>query len=229
MLPRMPTILLVRHGQASFGASDYDELSAAGREQATVAARHLASLGLDIPRIVTGALRRQRDTAAAAGELLSIEPIVDPRWDEYAMDEILATYSRTNARASVNGPGQATSSADFQHLLDQALAAWIAAGEDGDTRCEAWPAFARRIQNGLSELAAQLPPGATGLVFTSGGVIGALCAALLDLTPATMLSFNRVAVNTGITKLVSGRRGITLVSFNEHGHLPQSGQPITYR
>jgi hypothetical protein len=29
--------------------------------------------------------------------------------------------------------------------------------------------------------------------------------------------------------VISGRRGITLVSFNEHSHLEQAGQAITYR
>jgi hypothetical protein len=60
-------------------------------------------------------------------------------------------------------------------------------------------------------------------------VIAALCVLLLDLPSSAMLTLNRVAVNTGVTKLISGRRGITLVSFNEHSHLEQSGQPITYR
>ena len=60
-------------------------------------------------------------------------------------------------------------------------------------------------------------------------MIATLCAGLLELPAASMLSFNRVVVNTGITKLICGRRGITLVTFNEHGHLELAGQPITYR
>ncbi len=35
----------------------------------------------------------------------------------------------------------------------------------------------------------------------------------------SFIAFNRAAVNTGLTKLIHGRRGSTLVSFNEHGHL----------
>ena len=38
----MPTVLLVRHGQASFGAADYDVLSDLGRRQAQAAGRELA-------------------------------------------------------------------------------------------------------------------------------------------------------------------------------------------
>ena len=44
--------------------------------------------------------------------------------------------------------------------------------------------------------------------------------------PDGFLPVNRVAVNAGITKVVVGAQGTTLVSFNEHGHLEQ-GRPIT--
>jgi len=228
MLRQMPTILLVRHGQASFGASNYDELSPAGVEQAGIVAEHLGQRGLQVADIVSGQLRRQLDTAAPAAERFGRKLELDTRWDEYAMDQIVATHSRDAARASVSEPGQEASARHYQLVLEQALGAWIVAG-DGETGCETWPAFMRRTQGALDQAAAGLGPGDTGLVFTSGGVIAALCVALLDLPSAAMVTLNRVAVNTGITKLISGRRGITLVSFNEHSHLEQAGQPITYR
>ena len=224
----MPTILLVRHGQASFGASDYDQLSPAGNAQAVIVAEHLGQRGLQVPRIISGQLHRQRDTAAPSAERFAREVEIDPRWDEYAMDQIVATHSRDTARASVREPGQETSARHYQLVLEQALAAWIAASDE-ETECESWPAFAQRTQAALDQAASSLGPGDTGLVFTSGGVIAALGVLLLDLPSSAMLTLNRVAVNTGVTKLISGRRGITLVSFNEHSHLEQSGQAITYR
>ncbi|WP_344211689.1 hypothetical protein [Kribbella sancticallisti] len=42
------------------------------------------------------------------------------------------------------------------------------------------------------------------------------------------LRLNPVTVNTAITKLVSGRSGLTLISFNEHGHLDGS-ELLSYR
>ena len=39
-----------------------------------------------------------------------------------------------------------------------------------------------------------------------------------------------MCVNTGVTKLVTGRRGVTMVSFNEHGHLEgRDPELLTYR
>ena len=81
------------------------------------------------------------------------------------------------------------------------------------------------------DLAGRLESGSTALVCTSGGPLAAACVQLLDLPPAAFVRFNRVTVNTGITKVVTGRGGTTLVSFNEHAHLEQdpSRSLVTYR
>jgi broad specificity phosphatase PhoE len=55
-------------------------------------------------------------------------------------------------------------------------------------------------------------------VFTSGGVVSAICASILGLTPEAFLSVNRTMVNASLTKIVHGRSGTSLVSLNEHGH-----------
>src|SRR4051812_30533219 len=62
----MPIVLLVRHGQASFGGDDYDRLSDLGREQSQATGRWLRHRELRRPVVVHGSLRRQRDTAALA-------------------------------------------------------------------------------------------------------------------------------------------------------------------
>ena len=62
----MSTLYLVRHGQASFGTDNYDQLSATGREQVQVLGNYFASLGERIDTIYSGALMRQRETAAVA-------------------------------------------------------------------------------------------------------------------------------------------------------------------
>ena len=51
---------------------------------------------------------------------------------------------------------------------------------------------------------------------------------MLGLPGAALVAFNHVAVNGAVTKLVGGRRGISLISFNEHLHLQRAGL-ITYR
>ena len=221
----MPTILLVRHGQASFGGADYDELSERGRRQATAVDHELAGRRLHVARLVSGSLRRQRDTAAPAAQALGAELTVDPRLNEYDMDEILAHHSTTDVRTA----GSTVSSAEFQDLLEDALARWIGAG--GDTpAAESWPAFADRTRSALAELAAGLPSGATAVAFTSGGAIAAMCGLVTGLGAPALIPLNRVMVNGSITKLVHGRRGTSLLTFNEHTFLELAEPPlVTYR
>ena len=64
----MGLVLLVRHGQASFGADDYDVLSETGVEQSRVLGRFLAAAGISPGAVVHGAMKRQRDTATAMVE-----------------------------------------------------------------------------------------------------------------------------------------------------------------
>ena len=227
----MPAILLVRHGQASFGASEYDVLSGDGVVQAAALADELGQRQLIVDRVVSGALARQRDTAAPVAEAYGVGIAQDPRWDEYDMDDILRSHSDTPVRVN-RAPGERrpqVSSHEFQNILEAAILDWICAGDDGPAR-ETWPVFRARVTAALSDLASSGTSGTTPIVVTSGGVVAAVCVELLSLPGESFVAFNRVAVNTGLTKLIHGRRGSTLVSFNEHGHLERGERSlVTYR
>ena len=62
----MARLLLVRHGQASYGEVDYDRLSTRGKEQARAIGTHLSRSTIDA--LYSGPLRRQTETAAFARE-----------------------------------------------------------------------------------------------------------------------------------------------------------------
>lgn len=223
----MPSVLLVRHGQASFGAEDYDVLSSAGRRQAEVLATALRRRGIVPARLVSGTMRRQRETAAAFAEQGEVE--LDGRWDEYDANEVLSHHAETGLR--LDGPGgidggEVTTKA-FQAMLEPALSGWIESGHESPS-ASSWPAFAAAGSGALEQLSAELGRGETALVFTSGGVIAALCAALLD-SPGAFIPINRVLVNAGVTKLAIGS-ATNLISFNEHGHLEDADRAlVTYR
>jgi len=215
----MPVVHLIRHGQASFGAAEYDELSDLGREQSRTVGLALAEREVRIDRAVSGALRRQRDTAElclkAAG--LDCGFAVDDRFDE---------YDHLGLAEHLAGTSVPTSSREFQAVLDAALGQWIS-GELAPAGMPSWPEFGDRVWAGLEEVLSGLGRGESGAVFTSGGAITTICARLLGLGPAGCVAMHRVVVNAGITKIVSGRGGIALISFNEHAHLPQA--QLTYR
>lgn len=226
----VPTVLLVRHAQASFGGGDYDVLSPAGLEQAEELAAEIARRGLRIDRIVSGALARQRDTVAPLAALTGAPMSIDPRWDEYDADDILTEYSDSAVRlASRSSDASHVTTQEFQVVLEEALLSWITSTERAQPT-ELWPAFYGRSNSALDDLAGELDRGQTALVCTSGGVLAAICLRLLGAPDETFVRFNRVTVNAGITKVIHGGRGTTLVSFNEHGHLEKPGASlVTYR
>ena len=106
------------------------------------------------------------------------------------------------------------------------------AGTDGapptsETIGESFADFTARTESALRAVAAAQLRGTTTVVATSGGVIGWIAATLLGAGVEQWIRLNRVCVNMGVTMLVTGRQGISLVSFNDHSHL--SPQEISYR
>ncbi|NBT74061.1 MAG: histidine phosphatase family protein, partial [Betaproteobacteria bacterium] len=58
----MGTLYLVRHGQASFGAQNYDQLSERGRQQSVQLGNYWRQRGLTFDAILTGTLQRHLQT-----------------------------------------------------------------------------------------------------------------------------------------------------------------------
>jgi broad specificity phosphatase PhoE len=207
----MPVIHLVRHGQASVDAADYDILSPLGELQAKAAGRALAQRGLRHPLVLSGTLNRQRDTAKALAEAADLSFVGDPdsRWNEYDHLRLLTRYSTPATVESV------------QDRVDHALTAWIDDPDGG------WAAFQADAVQALHELPQRLGPGRDAVVVTSGGIIATVCGALLGLPPPGIVALNRVTVNAGLTTFVCGGRGISLLTFNDHAHLDRA--LLTYR
>lgn len=210
----MAVIYLVRHGQASFGAADYDVLSELGHRQSAALGAELRRRGVRPTVARSGALRRQKSTAhdaLAAANIsanisvdISVDLRVDERWDEYDHLDVLRHH----------GEGAALTA---QSVLDGALARWVEAGENSPC-AETWPKFTSRVTAAITELTTSLGRGESAVVFTSGGVIAMAVADLIGGGVDGFLALNRVTVNAAITKIVCGRGGTSLISFNDHAH-----------
>ena len=225
----MPTVLLVRHGQASFGTEDYDVLSEAGHRQAEIVAASLAERGYKPDRLICGTLRRQRDTAAAFTALGAPELEIEPRWDEYDSEDILRHHSDTSVRLDRDGDAEPITNRTFQGILEAAQAQWVDHAERSPT-AQPWPAFSAAAAGAFRDLAAQLTSGQTAVVVTSGGVIGALLCSLWNAPSTLFPALNRVTVNTSVTKLAVGSTGTNVISFNDHSHLESVDRAlVTYR
>ncbi len=207
-------ILLVRHGQASWGAADYDVLSPQGEKQAEAVGRSLAELTPDV--VVHGSMQRQRRTAeiAATAAGWGAVPRLDERWNEMDHVAVLAAQPQ-----DFDGEPDRQ---QFQAWFEAATTRWTSGDHDGEY-AESFPVFRERVAAGLADLAGAR----TAVVVTSGGPISAVVTDLLHGDLATYGRLAPVVINASVSTVVAGRRGLTLVSFNEHRHLP--GDLLTYR
>lgn len=235
----MSILLLVRHGQASFGRQDYDALSDLGHEQARILGRALAARGVLPDVIVRGDMRRHRETAEGILAGLAAEghgsgPIavdVDGGWDEFDFQHVMERHRAPDGSAvtlpahDAGTPG-AEARARFQAIFEEATARWIGGTADEDYH-ESFPAFDARV-DAAARSAAQRPE-RTVLVVTSGGPIGLVASRLLTGDASLWPALNRVAVNTAMTKVLRGRTSLTLSTYNEHGHLEHDRALVTYR
>ena len=212
----MGVVLLVRHGQASWGAADYDVLSSLGEEQAGLVGSALATAGITPSVVLHGAMVRQRRTAelalAAAGWDCPV--VIDGDWDEMDHLELLSLLPASEAGH------------DPDRRFTAAVERWVTGDHEGDYQ-ESFAAFAARVETALEAVADRVRDSGLAVVFTSGGPIAWSSSRLVEGGAATYRQLARVVVNASVTKVVASERGTTLVSFNDHSHL--LGDRITQR
>jgi broad specificity phosphatase PhoE len=119
----MPTLTLVRHGQASFGAADYDNLSPLGQQQSQRLGEYFKGKGRRFDAVYCGTLRRhaQTFTGIAHGMGLEAQPLLRPGLNEYDSDAVVAAiHSEPLSRERTPE--------NYRHhfrLLRVGLAAWM--------------------------------------------------------------------------------------------------------
>lgn len=225
----MKTIYLVRHGQASWQGDDYDLLTELGEQQAGIVGAALAKRGVDPDLVVSGELRRHRQTAdaavAAAG--WGATQATDLRWAEFDYVDIIRAFDpRFTTHAdlrTVAGEGTAGNQ-EFAALFQGSLRGWIA---DDGTFIERFDQFCSRVVSACDHVIGELDDDQTAVVFTSGGPIGAVANHALGGVPDQWLKLI-VSVNAAVSQLiVLPDDTVMLTSLNEHAHLDEAGV-VTY-
>lgn len=230
----MSRIILVRHGQASWGKKDYDQLSDLGHEQATVVGHELQGRRSVVPtRLFTGTLRRQRDTASAiiAGAGWSLEPETISGWNEYDHAAILTAYKPAYRSMTVMKADLARTLRPrkaFDEMYAVATERW-AAGRHDDDYGEPFTEFGARVLAGLDSVVDQVGRGETAVVVSSAGAISWVAASLLGGEGATWTQLQRVIANASLTTLSVGATGPVLRTFNDTSHLELTPDLLTTR
>ena len=234
----MTSIYLIRHGQASFGKENYDELSELGQKQAT----HLgSSLARRLPlfdSVYMGSMKRHKQTAIGCLEQFessaeirdSIE--IDSGWNEYDHAEILRVLRpefETAASMMAFVKQQDDPKAFFELSFNQAIEKWMS-GEHDQEYTETWSDFRGRVHSALDRVIEMSTGKKSIAVFTSGGPISLLSQSLLGVDERKLMHMNWTLMNCGVTKVIRTRTRSFLSSLNEHTHFEgaENKHLITY-
>jgi broad specificity phosphatase PhoE len=208
----MAELWLIRHGQASFGAADYDRLSDLGHTQARALGRALAGQGLRPDRLVIGSMRRHRETLEGVCEGLGT--VSDTAEIHAGLDEFDFT-GLLNARFPGGGPdGMHSDRKTHFRTLRDTVAEWRADAIADPP--ETWGAFTARIEAARREMTNR---DATVVAVSSGGPIGQMVAAALNAPPEAQIQLQLQTKNCSVTRFVFTPRAFYLHSFNECPHV----------
>ncbi|WP_298445180.1 histidine phosphatase family protein [uncultured Ferrimonas sp.] len=229
----MSVIALIRHGQASFGAENYDCLSPIGRQQAELLGLDLRDRGLAPVRVFAGTMARQQDTAklalAAAGLPLEVE--TDSGWNEFDHEQVLQVHCPEFADRAAFKALLAQQDNPKRFMLDtsyQAFQRWQSGQYDGDYT-ESWSAFCARVSAALSRAQHIANDKQKLWVVSSGGAISAVAQQLLGVDNDRALQLNWHLVNAGVSKILASKDGLRLSSLNDHALFDKDNQLVTYR
>jgi len=217
------TIVLVRHGQASFGTANYDRLSPLGERQAAVLGEHWQRSGFRADRALSGSLQRQRHTAdQALRPLGSAAPgmAVEPAFNEFNHTQLVQAYLplviADDPSLQAVGGAMLKDPALFRPLFGRIVSAWAEGRRVAGPVDESWEGFCARCVAGVKQAA----EGAERVViFTSGGVITAVLQAALGIDNATALRLNWRICNASVHEFQLHDKGLNLAGFNDVSHL----------
>lgn len=244
----MAAIYLIRHGQASFGSTDYDQLSDKGRQQATLLGQYWQARSAP-SKFYSGDLLRHGQTLshfAKSSDAKAIPVVIHSGFNEFDHVDIL---QKNNGEwyqfAEMNEQLQQFQNPNkiLHKEFYQALTRWMSGKYDLEYK-ESWPQFKSRCVRALhniieQELAKKRVIAKSSsdkqqsrdiLVFTSGGTISTLVQHILKLSDQQTLAINQQTRNTSVTKLLFSEKMLSVDYFNNYSHLEQAGEEwITFR
>lgn len=210
----MGRLLLVRHGQASFGADDYDRLSELGHRQCRRLGDYLRERHWAFEAVLTGTLRRHRQSwdAIAQGLGSTQAALALPGLDEYDSLAVISTVHPQPLARPANDD-------EYRHhfrLLREGLRLWM----DAQAQPKGMPTY-RAFVDGVAaalDLVRERYQGDV-LMVSSGGPISTAVGLLLSTPPQVTIDLNMRIRNSAVTELMFNPKRHTLVTYNTLPHL----------
>lgn len=233
----MSSIYLVRHGQASFGKEDYDQLSEKGFHQGRRLAEHFKRV--HPTELVCGDMKRHQQTADAYREAagVSLPVAIDPGFNEFDHMDVIHVHRpqwRDRACMIAELAKHPSPRKLFQAQFAEAVMRWAGGMHDEDY-VESWPVFRARVYAAFTRTLLARESGREVIVFTSGGPISVICGHLLGMDERGTLQLNDNLANASVSRVLFSSTQdvadrVSLHYFNNYFHLEQGEESIlSYR
>ena len=211
----MGTLYLVRHGQASFGADDYDQLSALGQRQAQRLGAYFQDKGLRFDAVLMGTLRRHAQTwegiAEGAG-IQHLQPVLWPGLNEYDSAAVIHAIHPH----PLEKPDTPELYRHHFRLLRDGLAAWMA-GRVQPAGMPSYVDFRAGVIGALDHVRQNFENEV--LLVSSGGPIATAVAHVLDAPFEASIELNLRIRNTAVSEFAFNPKRHQLLSYNTLPHL----------
>ena len=205
----MTEIYFVRHGQASFGAVDYDKLSIIGHKQSELLGLHLKRTSLKFDKVICGKMRRHQETLAEITKNLKLNNIIfDDRLNELNYQNLEKAY---HTRYKSVPPTLSTEFRDFHRNL---ITAW--ASKKLEDLQESYVDFNNRVNSAIDDHAKNTK---RLLVISSGGPTSVLVTRALNLNYAGTADILNFTINSSYSVFSKLNKAFTLLQYNCTPHL----------
>ncbi len=223
----MPTLYLVRHGQASFGAADYDNLSDLGNQQSVALGAYFKEKNIRFDAAYMGTLRRHAQTYQGIARGMGSDAAATPRpgLNEYDSDAVVQAI-HPEPLSTERSPENYRK---HFRLLRDGLAAWMA-GTAAPLGMPAYPDFVRGITDVLDEVRLDFgnKEDARILICSSGGPISTAVGYILGAPAPATIELNLRIRNSSITEFAFTPKRHMLVTYNTLPHLEDKPAWVTY-
>jgi len=221
----MGTLYLVRHGQASFGAADYDQLSELGRKQSERLGQYWRERGLAFDAVLTGTLRRHAQTweGIAAGAAYANEVQALAGLNEYDSEAVIAAIHPQ----PLQKPDTPELYRHHFRLLRDGLRQWMN-GVVSPRGMPSYDDFLAGVTGALDHVRRNYEGHV--LIVSSGGPIATAVGQVLGTTPETTIELNMRIRNSAVSEFTYTPKRHSLLSYNTLPHLdrPELADWITY-
>lgn len=227
----MATLYLIRHGQASFGAENYDKLSELGCRQAHIAGEYFRDYGIQFDAVYSGDLSRQRETArlAIASQPQEVLHHIDARFNEIKNDEqlkyLLPEVVKRDPKIQALVEKNLKASKDYQKLIEAVFNYWVTPACD-DARIQSWANFSGGARQALQDVMQEQGSGKTIGIFTSGGTVATLVAQILGLSGEQTYQLYEPIFNCSVTQLFYNGSKVSLSYYNDRSFLQVLGKQL---